>query len=604
MAKSTKIYLTLFILLWIPLSQPADEGMWMPHQMATLKLQSLGLKMNPENLYKTDGSGLMSAIVNLGGGTGEFVSGNGLILTNHHVAFGAIQRASDKDHDYINNGFLAADRSQEIVAPGYVADVLIGYEDVSSSIIRGLRTNMSHIRRYRIIDRNKKRLIAQRERAGSDIRCTVGSVYGGNQYYLYTFKRLRDVRLVYAPPRDIGNFGGDVDNWMWPRHTGDFSFLRAYVSKDNRGVVHSQDNIPYKPKSFLKIARQGVQPGDFTFVMGYPGRTYRNNTVKELQLSMDRMRENISFFKEIIEFLEQAGQNNRSIQIKYAGKLKGPNNVLKNYTGKLEGLEKIAVLQKKGYAEKQLTDWVKASQSRLDKYGNMMTSLENYFTKYQAFSKQQDLMSKMTSSYFGSALLSQAYTIHRTVTERRKPDMQREPGYQTRNLPFIKMRVRLAERGYEFETDKAFLKFRLKKMMAMDPQTYPQAVRNLLLQKSEAAIDAYVNQLYANTTLDNTNNRLAYLDYTPNRLRRLNDPMLQLAAQLEEELKVLREQRKALSQEGLDRKKICQFHHPFYLRTGKGLRIQGCGRNEPDHHPGRGYGKGNRKIPFPCACQA
>lgn len=134
--------------------------------------------------------------------------------------------------------------------------------------------------------------------------------------------------------------------------------------------------------------------------------------------------------------------------------------------------------------------------------------------------------------------------------------MQREPGYQTRNLPFIKMRVRLAERGYEFETDKAFLKFRLKKMMAMDPQTYPQAVRNLLLQKSEAAIDAYVNQLYANTTLDNTNNRLAYLDYTPNRLRRLNDPMLQLAAQLEEELKVLREQRKALSQEGLDRKKI------------------------------------------------
>jgi hypothetical protein len=512
--------------------------------------------MNPQDLYKTDGTGLMSAVVNLGGGTGEFVSADGLILTNHHVAFGAIQRASDKDHDYITNGFLAADRSGEIVAPGYVADVLVGYEDVTASIIRGLRTSMSYARRYRIIDRNKKRLIARRERGGTDIRCTISHIYGGNQYYLYTFKRLRDIRLVYAPPRDIGNFGGDVDNWMWPRHTGDFTFLRAYVSKDNVGADYSTDNVPYKPKSFLTIARRGVKPGDFTFVMGYPGRTYRNNTLKELQLAMEQMRDRKLLFQDIITFLEQAGNNDRAIQIKYAGKVRGLNNALKNYTGKLEGLEKVGVLKEKGRQEKQLIQWINASPARRQKYGSMMTDLENFLINYSAFTKQQDLIRRMINPYMGPALLSQAYTIYRTVSERQKPDMQREQGYQNRDLPRIKMRVRLADRGFHLQTDKAFFKFTLKKMMTLDPQTFPEALRNLLLQKSESAIDTFVDQLYSNTTLNDTAKRVSYLDLTPNRLRQLNDPLLQLASRLEQEAGVLRERNKAFTQEGLDRKKI------------------------------------------------
>ena len=208
----------------------AEDGMWMPHQMKDLNLKSLGLQMNPEDLYKEDGTGLMSAVVSLGGGSGEFVSRNGLILTNHHVAFGALQRASTEDNDYITDGFTAWTLTEEIPAPGYIADVLLGYEDVTTKVTTALKKAKSPIERYYARDAVFKKIVAEAEKAGPDIRASVASMYSGNTYYLYRFKRLKDIRIVLAPPRDLGNYGGDIDNWMWPRHTCDFSFLRAYVS--------------------------------------------------------------------------------------------------------------------------------------------------------------------------------------------------------------------------------------------------------------------------------------------------------------------------------------------------------------------------------------
>ena len=205
MAKHLKIFVLIAVLLACVSMNYSDEGMWMPHQMKLLNLQSEGLKMNPGDLYKKDGTGLMSAVVYLGGGTGEFVSKEGLILTNHHVAFGAIQRASDKDHDYITQGFIARTKKDEIPAKGYIADVLIGYEDVTALLKKALKTKGTFLKRYKVLEKAKKRLIARREKRGKDIRCSVKSMYSGNKFYLFTFKRLRDIRLVYAPPRDIVN---------------------------------------------------------------------------------------------------------------------------------------------------------------------------------------------------------------------------------------------------------------------------------------------------------------------------------------------------------------------------------------------------------------
>ncbi|MBN2244637.1 MAG: S46 family peptidase [Candidatus Aminicenantes bacterium] len=533
----------------------ADDGMWMPHQMKNLDLKAFGLKMDPADLYKKDGTGLMSAVVHLGGGTGEFVSKEGLILTNHHVAFGALQRASDKEHDYIQNGFIAWEKSQEIPAYGYIADVLLGYEEVTDLILSKIKTDIPPLEKYYAIEKSIKELVAKTEEQGPDIRASVASMYSGNQYFLFRFKRLRDIRLVYAPPRDLGNFGGDIDNWMWPRHTCDFSFLRAYISPQNEGIAYHADNIPYKPKSVMKISLEGFKNGDFSFVMGYPGRTYRNYTLAELKFDLDNMQESISTRQDMISFLEKAGQGNREVEIKYAGTIKGLNNGLKNYLGKLEGMQKAGILDKKEKQEQEFLAWVAQSPKHKQKYGDILDKIENFMEKYQKFSKKNDVLNQLGGRY-SSALLSQANTIIRTAQERQKPDLERETQFQERNLPYIKQRIELAERSYDLNTDRALLKHNLKKMQDIPANQLPLALKDLLTQKSEQDINDYVDKLYSETILASVEKRLELIEMTPDEVLATRDPFIFLAAQLEEEIKELREESKALNQERADLKKI------------------------------------------------
>jgi hypothetical protein len=540
--------------------------------MKALDLQAKGLRMNPDELYKEDGTGLMSAIVYLGGGTGEFVSPDGLILTNHHVAFGALQRASTEENDYIQDGFTAWTRSEEIPAEGYIADVLLGYIDVTEKIEAAIEPGMSFRDRYEAIDKAEKELIAEAEKAGKDIRATVAAMYSGNVYYLFRFKRIKDIRLVYAPPRDLGNFGGDIDNWMWPRHTCDFSFLRAYVSPDNAGVDYSEDNVPFKPKSVLKLSTEGFAEGGFSFVMGYPGRTYRNDTLAEVRFDFENMKERMALYTDIIAFFEEAGRDDREIQIKYAGIIKSLNNGLKNRQGKLEGIEKIDLLGIKKAREEEFMEWAEERPEREKKYGEALDKISGFMEKYAAFHKRDNLLARMTSSYSGSALLSQAYTLYRTVEEREKPDMEREPAYQERNIPLIKMRIRLAERSYDLETDRAFFKHQLKKLMDYPGEQIPAALKDLIARKSERAVDEFVDDLYDNTILADPNVRLELADKNLEELMATGDPLIELAAELEKEIKVLREESEVLGQERQDLKKV-------YLA---GLMEKSEGRIAPD----------------------
>ena len=550
----SRMLIVIFILSSC-LSVSADDGMWMPHQMSELDLKAFGLQMNPTDLYKKDGSGLMSAVVSLGGGTGEFVSKDGLILTNHHVTFGALQRASDTEHDYIQNGFIAWDREQEIPAPGYIADVLLGYEDVTAKMTTAIKPNMSYRQKYDALDKIEKKLIAAAEKAGKDIRCRIASMYSGNKYYLFKFKRMQDIRIVYAPPRDLGNFGGEIDNWMWPRHTCDFAFLRAYVSKDNIGVEYNRDNVPYQPKSIIKISLEGVKDGDFTFVMGYPGRTYRNYTLPELLNDLDRMKQGIQSRKEIIAFFEDAGQDNKAVEIKYASKVKGLYNGLKNYRGKLEGMEKISLVQKKKAQQLQFTEWVNADPKRQNRYGSILEKVKIFMEKYKQFNKKNQRLSQLTSSYYGSTVLSQAYLIYRAVQERQKPDLEREPNFQDRNFERLKLGIKLAERGYDLETDKAYFKHQLKKMFESPISEVPAVFKDIIFKKSMKAQDEYVDELFAKTTVADPEKRLQYIEMSPGELEKLYDPMIQLSAELEKEIEVLREESKSLSQERLELKK-------------------------------------------------
>lgn len=548
----------LFIILVLSLAihSPSDEGMWMPHQMKDLNLNSLGLQMNPEDLYKKDGTGLMSAVVYLGGGTGEFVSSDGLILTNHHVAFGALQRASTSEKDYIQNGFIAWTKEEEIPAKGYIADVLLGYEEVTDQILSAVKPEMTYRQKYDSLEKTMKKMVADAEKQGEDIRARVANMYSGNQYYLFRFKRIKDLRIVCAPPQDLGNYGGDIDNWMWPRHTCDFTFLRAYVSPDNTGVDYSTDNVPYNPKSILKISVEGFKEGDFSFVMGYPGRTYRNYTLSELEFDIKNMKKRMALYADIITFFEKAGENRRDIQIKYARVVRGLNNSLKNYQGKIEGMEKIALVEKKKAQEKQFMEWVNQGPERQQKFSTILQDIEDFMNKYETHQAKNTLLNQLVSSYFGSALLAQAYTIYRTAQELQKPDMDREPGYQERDLAYIKERIQLADKGYDLDTDKAFLKFRLKGLVDYPWEQIPDAFHELLSKPSNQAIEDYVDSLFAETSLAETDMRLKLIEKTPDELLLLNDPLINLAAELEKEMKILREERKALSQEGLDLKNV------------------------------------------------
>lgn len=530
--------------------------MWMPHQMKNLNLKTLGLQMDPAELYKQDGTGLMSAVVHLGGGTGEFVSAEGLILTNHHVAFGALQRASSTEHDYIQYGFIARKKNEEIEAKGYYADVLLGYDDITTKIQAALKPGMTYKQKYYALDAVKKKIIGQAETQGQDIRASVAEMYSGNKYYLYRFKRLKDIRLVYAPPRDLGNFGGDIDNWMWPRHTCDFTFLRAYVSPENQGTEFSKDNVPYKPKSIMKISLEGFKEGDFSFVMGYPGRTYRNYTLSQLQLDVDYMQNNIVLRQDIIDFLDKAGRNDRSIQIKYASLSNSLNNYLKNYQGKIEGMQKVRLLAQKRQDEERFLQWVNADPQRKTKYAGTLDNISVFMQKYSDYFWKDRLYSQLTSSRYGSALLEQAYTIVRTAAERQKPDLERDPAYQERNSSAIKQKIELAERGYDLGVDRSLLKHQLKKLINIPPQQMPAALKGVLEQKSEKSVEEYVDKLYDDTTLADPEQRLKYIEQTPAQLKRQNDPLLDLAQQLEQEMQALREEGKFLQQELNDHKKL------------------------------------------------
>jgi hypothetical protein len=545
----------LLVLVVLHSSLVADDGMWMPHQMKMLNLENEGLKMNPDDLYKEDGTGLMSAVVNLGGGTGSFVSEKGLILTNHHVAFGALQRASDPEHNYLQEGFLAKSYSEEIPAPGNVARVLISYNNVTDQIDKELKGDMASLERYNAIDRAKKKIIKEAESRGPDLYASIASAYSGNQYYLYLFKNIKDVRIAYAPPRDLGNFGGEVDNWMWPRHTCDFTFLRAYVSPDGLGADYSPDNVPYEPKVQFKIAKDDLKDGDFTFIMGYPGKTYRNFSTPELVFDIELLENSIKERLEYIDFFENSSKKNEAVEIKYAGMLKGLYNGLKNFRGKLEGFNKADLVNVKKEMDRKYQQWAQQDNISTKKYATIVDKINNYFeSEYKDFYWKNRAVTTLTSYYRGPAVLSQAYLIVRIALESQKPDMERDFSYQERNMHRLIRRIKLAERGYDPEVDKEYTVLRLQKLADQPKDRLPGFMYPII--EKPGGITSWVTTAFEKTKLTDPEYRLLLIKKSPDELKALKDPMIDLAFEIENEESKLRHREHTISQKKSDLKKI------------------------------------------------
>jgi hypothetical protein len=368
----------------------ADEGMYPLSEISRLDLQSKGLEIPVSEIYNPDGVSLVDAICQVGGGTGEFVSPDGLILTNHHIAFAGVTAASTPEHDYLREGFTAFTREEELPAEGYVCRITEGYRDVSEEVLAVVKDFMTPAERSDAIREKMRSLATEEENGRENISCEVSEMFPGKTYVLFTYRIIRDVRLVYVPPLSVGNYGGETDNWIWPRHTGDFSFLRAYVAPDGSTAAYAEENVPFIPKRYIKVAPEGVSKDDFVFILGYPGRTYRHKTADYIALYEKTILPYLSTrYDYMIETLEDAASDDRALQLEFANMIKGLANATKNYKGKLQGLRRLALVEKRRAEEAKLQEFIESSPELNEKFGATLQELSKVYADYNATAVQE-----------------------------------------------------------------------------------------------------------------------------------------------------------------------------------------------------------------------
>ncbi len=387
--KKLTLLLAGFILAFAPVK--ADEGMWLPMFVKRLNyadMQKHGLQLTAEEIYSVNNSSLKDAIVRLGGGfcTGEIISDQGLMLTNHHCGYGVIQEKSSEEHNYLDDGFWAMKKEDELPA-GFSVSFLVRMEDVSEKVNAQLNEEMSLEERNKAIKMMSDSL--QKEAKGdTEYDVVVKSFYNGNEFYLFVYETFPDVRLVGAPPSSVGKFGGDTDNWMWPRHTGDFTLFRVYANKDNQPAAYSEDNVPYKPKHFLPISLKGVQQGDFSMIFGYPGSTDRYLTSAGINYELEtRQPTYVKLRREVLDLYEEEMAKSEKVRIQYASKHARISNYWKYFKGQQVGLKKLKVYDKKKAQEDALQAWINKDSKRQKMYEGVLEGFDKGYANLKDVNK-------------------------------------------------------------------------------------------------------------------------------------------------------------------------------------------------------------------------
>lgn len=352
---------TLFVLLFLSTSVRADEGLWLPSLIEQGRIRDMrakGLKIKAQDLYSPEQASLKDAIVRFGSGcTGELISDEGLLITNHHCGYSQIQQHSTTEKDYLTNGFAAMKRSEELVNPGLVVSFLVDMKDVTDLVNSGVDLQQSDSTQARKIKQNISQIVKSATE-GTHYKASVEALFYGNQYFLFTYEVFEDVRLVFAPPSAIGKFGGDTDNWMWPRHTGDFSIFRVYASKDNKPAKYSADNVPYTPKKSFTISLKGMKDGDFTFVYGFPGRTTQylhSEAIRYIQERGDPHK--IALRTTRLNIMNEAMAKSAATRIQYASKNASVSNAWKKWQGEVKGVQRLGTVAKKRELEDNFEQW-------------------------------------------------------------------------------------------------------------------------------------------------------------------------------------------------------------------------------------------------------
>jgi len=505
----------------------AVEGMWTPEQLTDIEaqLKKAGLKLPVDSM--TDLTAFpMGAVISLGGCTASFVSPKGLVVTNHHCARGSVQYNSTEENNYLVDGFIAKNLNAELQAsPGTRVYVTTRVEDVTAKVDANLTDDMSPRDRYQAIEDTRKALIAECEAAGG-FRCQVASFYGGASYRLIERLEIRDVRLVYAPGDSIGKYGGDIDNWMWPRHTGDFAFYRAYVGPDGMPADFSEDNVPYEPNHFLKVSRAGLDDGDFVMAAGYPGTTRRYTRLSEVNNSFGWLYPTYqTMIAEWIDTIESTAPAGSDARIKYEARLAGLNNFVKNIGGQLEGAERVGLADRRAAREAELTNWAGADPSR-SQYKQAFDNLDALVEEMAADSRQDFWYDNVTRPQ----LLGAAQTLYRLAKEKQKPDAERERGFQERDMTFRKQGLQRIDRRFDPAVDKAewkmFLEMYLEQPAESRVAVFDEAMG---LNDDDFDLDARLDAFYAETRLDNVEARLGWMERPVEDFEASTDPFIQLA---------------------------------------------------------------------------
>ena len=498
--------------------------MWLPSQAPEIaaQMKKAGLKVDPKALSNLSAAP-MNAIVSLGGCSAAFLSPQGLVATNHHCIYGSIQYNSKPGQDYLTKGFLAATLADELpAAPGSRVYVIEELKDVTAQVLEGVPANATGRQRYDRIETNQKALVQACEKQPSR-RCDVRAYYGGSTYFLQQMLEIQDVRLVYAPAGAIGNFGGEVDNWQWPRHTGDFGFYRAYVAPDGSSRPFDKANVPYKPKSWLKVSAQGLNEGDFVLLAGFPGSTERHRTAAEAKAFFsDLYPLQQRLLAEYSNQIKSATAGDEAATIKYANALRGADNIKKKLEGQLAGAEAIGLLARKASTEKAFRDWA-LSPSRAAELKPVVDALDTL----AAESAEARLLAARYGLLNRSQLLSAARTIYRWSQEQAKPDAEREPGFQERDRRLVTERLTQIERRFDPKVDRKLFEAALNEYRTLAP-----AGRNAAFdrQLEKTGLD----RLYGTTKLGDTQWRLSLLSRSSAELASEADPFLRLAVAMYE----------------------------------------------------------------------
>lgn len=530
-----KKFLTLFLGLGslVALAGPPDEGMFPMSELKRLNLQAKGMQLTPEQLFSTEGVSLVQALVRVGGCTGSFVSPEGLIITNHHCAFGAVAAASSVENDYISKGFLANTRELEIPAAGLTVRITTSYEDVSAEVLAAVKDVKEPAARLAGIRQAMRAIEARAKKAQPNLAHEVSEMFTGRSYVLFHYQTIQDIRMVYVPPRNIGEFGGESDNWVWPRHNGDFAFVRAYVAPDGSGAAYSKDNVPFKPANHLKVNPNGVQEDDFVFIMGYPGRTFRHYPAAYLEYQRDYLLPYTSqTFDWLIDYMKDLGKADEAKEIALASRMKGLANTTKNYKGKMQGIRRIGLVDQKRAEEKAMMNWVAANGERQQRFGKVLPTLDSLYGEMKADATQNLWLSYLLRN--SAAMRIGVLTADARLAIEMAP-ADKKDSVQTEILKRLRTGIERAYGDYDASLDRDFMA-----KMLLESRNWPAdkqlASMNKVVGKkaADAQIDRFLNQLFTKTKLFDQKALLAEFDKNPAKYLKQKGDFWMLSTELQQ----------------------------------------------------------------------